>query len=188
MIVASVGAIRDITFAARGRVLVAAIDRGNDHEILFCHLAHPDRALQRVPGRNLSWPLAVSSDGGLVASSTIGGQVQLFDPFRGKLIQTLHGYLNAVFGVAFSPDGRRWISTSGGREAAKLWDIATGQELLTLSGTGSALAARWSTDGDVFLLVHRGRSGARQPGRKLQRRRQRSERIPTGYESDWRRC
>jgi len=57
-----------------------------------------------------------------------------------------------VFGIAFSPEGRRLISASGGREAVKLWDVATRQELLTLGGTGSALnVARWSADGDVIL-------------------------------------
>jgi WD40 repeat protein len=60
--------------------------------------------------------------------------------------------LNASQGVAFSPDGRRLISSSGGRDAVKLWDVGTRQELLNLVGTGSRLdAARWSADGDVIL-------------------------------------
>ena len=63
----------------------------------------------------------------------------------------LHGHLNAAFGVAFSADGRRLISTCGGREAVKLWDVGTRQELLTLAGTGSLLYdAAWSADGDVI--------------------------------------
>jgi WD40 repeat protein len=76
----------------------------------------------------------------------------LFDPIKGELIEAIHGHLNAAFGIAFSPDGRRLISTSGGREAVKLWDVGTRQELLTLGGTGSFLGeARWSADGDVIL-------------------------------------
>ena len=44
------------------------------------------------------------------------------------------------------------ISASGEREAAKLWDVGTRQELLTLDGTGSHLtAARWSADGNVII-------------------------------------
>ena len=96
--------------------------------------------------------MTVSADGGLVASSTTGGRVQLFDPAKGELIETIHGHLNAAVGLAFSPDGRRLISASGGREAVKLWDVGTRQELLTLSGTGSYLSrAHWSADGDVIL-------------------------------------
>ncbi len=75
-----------------------------------------------------------------------------FDPVKGELIETIHVHLNAAFGIAFSPDGRRLISASGGREAVKLWDVGTRQELLTLGGTGSFPGeARWSADGDVIL-------------------------------------
>lgn len=76
----------------------------------------------------------------------------MFDPAKGDLIESLHGHLNAVFSVAFSKDGRRLISAAGGREAVKLWDVGTRQELLTLGGTGSFLnEARWSADGDMIL-------------------------------------
>ncbi|HYV30147.1 MAG TPA: hypothetical protein VEO53_03395 [Candidatus Binatia bacterium] len=152
-LVASVsGLIRDAAFAADGRVLVVAIAQGNDHEIGFYDLAQPDRAPRRVAGRFFSLLLAVSPDGGLVASSTYDGQVRLFDPAKGELIGSLRGHLNGVFGIAFSADGGRLISASGGREAVKLWDVGTRQELLTLGGAGSSLdAARWSADGDVIL-------------------------------------
>ena len=152
-IVASVGGvISDATFAAGGRVMVVAIEKSNGHEIGFYDLAHPYRAPRRVPDRHFSWSLAVSPAGGLVASSSGGGQVRLFDPARGGWIEDLHGHLNAVFGVAFSPDGRRLISASGGRETVKLWDVGTRQQLLTLDGAGSFMdVARWSADGDVIL-------------------------------------
>jgi len=153
-IVASIGGIiRDATFAAGGRVLVVAIEQGDDHEIGFYDLVHSDLPPRRVPGRHHTFSLAVSPDGGLVASSTEGGQVRLFDPAKGELIDSIHGHLNAAFGIAFSADGRRLISTSsGGREAVKLWDVGTRQELLTLAGAGSLLyAARWSADGEVIL-------------------------------------
>jgi WD40 repeat protein len=147
------GIIHAATFAAGGRVLIAAITKGNDSKIAFWDLDRPDLAPRRVPGINDFTSLAVSPDGGLVAWSTIQGQVRLFDPVKGEVLDTLHGHLNAVFGVAFSADGRRLISTFGGREAVKLWDLGTRQELLTLAGTGSSLYdARWSADGDVILV------------------------------------
>ena len=153
LIVASINErVHDPTFAAGGRVLVVAIAQGNDHEIRFYDLVHPDRAPRRVPGRDFSPSLAVSPDGGLVASSSYGGRVRLFDSAKGELIESLHAHLNAALDVDFSPDGRRLISTFGGREAVKLWDVGTRQELLTLGGTGTILiAARWSADGDVIL-------------------------------------
>ncbi len=153
-IVASIGErVDDAAFAAGGRVLVVPIKQGNGHEIRFYDLTHPDRPPRRVPGSELPRSLAVSPAGALVASSDEGGQVRLFDPAKGELIgPPLHGHLGAARGIAFSADGRRLISASGGREVVKLWDVGTRQELLTLGGTGSLLnAARWSADGDVIL-------------------------------------
>jgi WD40 repeat protein/serine/threonine protein kinase len=139
-------------FAADGRVLVAAIAQGVDHEIAFFDLAHPDRTPRRIPGRSYSGNLDVSPDGKLVASTAEDGQVRLFDANRGELIEPIHGHLMAVFGLDFSDDGRRLISASGGREAVKLWDVSTRQELLNLSGAGSLLdTAQWSADGDVIV-------------------------------------
>ncbi len=146
------GVIRDLTFAAGGRVFVAAIQLGNGHEIGFYDLTHHGRAPRRFPGKVFSTGLAVSPDGGLVAAATGGGQVRLFDPAKGALIETLEGHLNAVAAIAFSADGRRLMSTCFGMEAVKLWDLGTRQELLTLGGTGSLDAARWSADGDVILV------------------------------------
>jgi WD40 repeat protein len=146
--------IRDAIFAARDQVLVVIVEKGRtrDHELVFYDLRHAHDAPRRVAGRTASWHLAVSPDGGLVAASTQGGQVRLFDPGKGELVDVLHGHLNSAFGVAFSPDGRRLISGAGGREAVKLWDVGTHQELLTLGGTGSILdGVRWSADGDVIL-------------------------------------
>jgi WD40 repeat protein len=80
----------------------------------------------------------------------MGGLVRLFDPLKGELIESVHGHLNSVNGLAFSPDGRRLASSSSGRETVKLWDVSTRQELLTLGGTGAG-AVRWSADGNVLL-------------------------------------
>ncbi len=146
------GNISDAVFAAGGQVMVVARRTVDSHEILFYDLVHADRAPRLVPGKDNSYRLAVSPDAGLVASSNDAGQVRLFDPTKGELIETIHGHLNAAAGIAFSPDGRRLISASGGRETVKLWDVGTRQELLTLAGTGGYLeAATWSADGDVIL-------------------------------------
>jgi WD40 repeat protein len=152
-IVASVkDQVSDALLAAGGRVLVVVGSRPSGHEVAFYDLAHPERAPRRLPGRHASHQLAVSPNGGLVASTSEGGEVRLFDPVKGELLESLHGHINGAFGVAFSPDGRRLISAAGGRDAIKLWDVDTRQELLTLGGTGGVLhSALWTADGNVFL-------------------------------------
>ncbi|MCI0541982.1 MAG: hypothetical protein L0Z50_42845 [Verrucomicrobiales bacterium] len=150
-IVASLGERWNVvTFAAGGRVLVAAVNDGNGNEIRFYDLTNPGRAYRHVAWKHICGSVAASADGGLVAASSHGGEVRLFDPAKGTLIDTLHGHLNAAHTIAFSPDGQRLISTSSGRETVKVWDVGTRQELLTLAGTASTLG-RWSADGDVIL-------------------------------------
>jgi WD40 repeat protein len=146
-------AVSAAAFAAGGSVLVAVIPKRDQHEVAFFDLDHPD-----TPPRILVYPefsrhLVASPDGRLVASSTYGGLVRLFDPINKTLVGTLHGHLNAAFGLAFSPDSSRLISASGGREAVKLWDLETQQELMTLPGIGSFLnAAAWGSDGNALLV------------------------------------
>jgi eukaryotic-like serine/threonine-protein kinase len=146
------GSIKDAIFAAGGRRFVVATQLMDDNQIAFYDLTLPNSPPRLLPEKHVSCCLAVSPEGTLVASSTSGGVVRLLDPANGELIDSLHGHLNGAFGIAFSPDGRRLISASGGRDNVKVWDVQTRQELLTLSGTGSLLfGARWSADGNVIF-------------------------------------
>ncbi|MEO6750718.1 MAG: protein kinase, partial [Opitutus sp.] len=151
------GIVGPALFAADARVLVAfvgsgEIGRSGDFELGFYDLTGSRRLPRRFPVSSPMASLAVSPDGGRVATID-HGQTRLFDPASGEPLESpLHGYLNSVYGIAFSPDGRRLISSASAREAVKLWDVGTGQELLTLRGAGSILwSAKWSADGDTIL-------------------------------------
>jgi WD40 repeat protein len=55
-----------------------------------------------------------------------------------------------VFSVAFSPDGQ--TALSGSYETLKLWDVATGKELLTFTGhSGTVSSVAFSPDGRTAL-------------------------------------
>ena len=127
-----------------------ALENGLDHEIRFYDLANPNTILKRYSGKHFPGAQAESNE--LMAFSSGGGEISLFASATGELIDTVHGHGSSVFGLGFSPDGRRLISSAGGREAVKLWDVSTRQELLTLAGTGSILVrAKFSADGNVIL-------------------------------------
>jgi WD40 repeat protein/DNA-binding SARP family transcriptional activator len=90
-----------------------------------------------------------------VSSSTARGKPVLLEAeealhravMTSRLQFTLRGHSNGVVGIAFSPDGRR-IATTSRDQTAKVWDAATGQEILTLSGhTGQLFSIAYSPDG-----------------------------------------
>jgi WD40 repeat protein len=65
-------------------------------------------------------------------------------------VATLRGFLLGVNSVAFSPDGKRLATASSGKEAIKLWDAASHQELLTLEGNGLIWETKFSPDGRIL--------------------------------------
>ena len=59
----------------------------------------------------------------------------------------LRGHTDAVFAVAFHPDGTR-LATAGRDRAVLLWDLATGQEVARLQGhTSYVWSLAFSPDG-----------------------------------------
>jgi len=61
--------------------------------------------------------------------------------------------MQGAHGVKFSPDGKSLVSSSGARQAVKIWHVETGQELLTLKGSGSLLGKVAFVDGGNALLA-----------------------------------
>ena len=66
--------------------------------------------------------------------------VKLWDAATGKEVKNLQDHIDAVFAVAFSPDGKHLASGSQDR-SVKIWDIATGQRLYTLSDATDGLTS-----------------------------------------------
>ncbi len=71
----------------------------------------------------------------------------MWEAESGKELLTLRGHLNSLFGVAFSPDGKR-LATASEDQTAKVWEAESGKELLTLRGhSGIVSAVAFSPDG-----------------------------------------
>jgi WD40 repeat protein len=83
--------------------------------------------------------MAFSPDGKTLASGSgfvepnaygaTGGEVRLWDAATGRELRTLKGHTLPVVGVAFSPDRKRLVTVGG--QTLKVWDLGTGQEVLT---------------------------------------------------------
>jgi WD40 repeat protein/transcriptional regulator with XRE-family HTH domain len=92
--------------------------------------------------------VAFSPDGSkLAVVSNQASDAKVWDVATRKELLVLKGHTDINWGVEFSPDGTRVI-TSGSDGTARVWDTATGTLLLTLSGhTSTVVKARFSPDG-----------------------------------------
>jgi WD40 repeat protein len=100
------------------------------------------------------WSVAFSRDGKRIAAgggnhrvADLPGEVSVWDAVSGEVVYQLKGHTACVWGVTFSPDGKRLASAAGNRGTdkkqmrpgeVKVWDLSTGQELLTLRESGGA--------------------------------------------------
>lgn len=92
------------------------------------------------------WCGALSADGALAATGGIGG-AQRWDVASGAALGPVLPHQGTVTSLAFSPDGRRLLSTSYDH-LARLWDAQSGALLATLRGHRAEVTrAVFSPDG-----------------------------------------
>ncbi|HXJ61035.1 MAG TPA: hypothetical protein VNU68_30690, partial [Verrucomicrobiae bacterium] len=96
-----------------------------------------------------------SADGKLLAAASDQGFARIWDAATLQPVANLRGFLQGVHSVAFSPDGKRLVTGSDGKEAIKLWDVESHEELLTLESQGSMFSlTAFSPDGAVLGSVN----------------------------------
>jgi WD40 repeat protein len=95
--------------------------------------------------------MAVTADSKLIAVASRTGFARLFDTATLREVVTFRNFLQGVHGAAFSPDDKRLVTGSDGREAIKLWDVEGRQELLTLEAKGGQLRHITLSPDGVYL-------------------------------------
>lgn len=143
-----------VRFADAGRRLVAARQWGGDGtQLAFWDLTRPAHPPILFDERGSLTDLSVSPDGRWVAVCSLASIAVLFEAASMTRRHELPGSMQAVFSVTFSPDSRRLATGAGGRDSLKLWQVETGQELLTLPSQRSLLMdITFAEDGNTLLL------------------------------------
>ncbi len=132
--------VRLVDFSPDGSRLVTV---GRDGTTLVWDTKSGQQLLQLVGHEGGIGQIAYSTDGSFIATASEDGTAKVWDAATGELLHTLSGHrdnpnrgypgeVGWVSGVAISPDSKT-IATGGGDGLAKLWDAATGAELMTLS-------------------------------------------------------
>jgi len=95
----------------------------------------------------------VSPDGRLGAATFEEGFIRVWDMATAKPLQMMRVFLQSPHCAVFSPDSRRLAAgSSSGREAVKLWETVTWQEVLTLAGEGTMFRfVAFSPDGQTLM-------------------------------------
>jgi WD40 repeat protein len=146
--------VRALAYAPDGKAVVT----GNEDGSVALWDAASGRELWRMAGhRREVNSVAFAPDGKLLASGSFDGDLFLWDAVKGKQLRRLvrgdgsPASVVPVLAVAFSPDGRALASaeqpfTSEGGACVTIWEVATAQVRLRLTGH----------EGDVNCLAFAG--------------------------------
>jgi WD40 repeat protein/tRNA A-37 threonylcarbamoyl transferase component Bud32 len=141
-----------VAFSKDGSILVS----GSPDDTLKVWDVASGTLMQSLPAHKGVRCAVFSPDGTLLATAGNDFLVKLWEVRTWKEIRTLAGHSEPVGALAFSADGQRLASASGAfvqAGEAKIWDTASGQELLGLRGINYRLVHGLAFDPDGSRLA-----------------------------------
>ncbi len=167
--------VKSIAFSPNGRILACASWNGNvrlwnmiSGELVLCfeHKVVHRNANGLSLKNAILWSIAFSPDSKIIAtggqyrknSSALipvnkswAGTIKLWEALTGNLLRTIEWQENAVYSVAFSPDGKIFASGSADK-TVQLWDLRTNGPLRTLEGhTETVYSIAFSRDSKYLV-------------------------------------
>jgi WD40 repeat protein len=155
-----------LAFSPDGKVLARSVYVIKDNQITAVEVRRRDLtsghdlpALPNTAGKNPLNCIAFSSDGRTLAGADFQGQILLWDTASAEVRTIIKQEdRRRVTSLAFAPDGRTLAATVGDRPGRDhepglivLWDAATGQRRLELTGhTNAVLTVAFSPDGRLL--------------------------------------
>ena len=164
------GFLNDIAFSPDGTRLVTSTGGGTRLTFWDARTGKQLLEAEGLKPQTIVKSLVYSNDGtrlaGIVGEPALGGKqdVVVWDAASGKKLFTLKGHAGYFVNVAFSPDGKRLATVTdrvtekgllpvdGAGNELKLWDAATGNELMTLKDLGRNTARYLAFDLDGTRL------------------------------------
>ncbi len=68
---------------------------------------------------------------------------------RGECVRQLKGHTQAVYSLAFSPDGK-YLASGSFDKRVHIWSVKDGRLLRTFEATGGIFEVCWNKDGDLL--------------------------------------
>jgi dipeptidyl aminopeptidase/acylaminoacyl peptidase len=109
------------------------------------------RELLNLPTHNQYHTATFSPDGRQIAAANARNQIVLWDAQNGRELMLFSGHHNEIIDVAFSPDGK-WLASSG-RDGARVWDRATGNQAFTIANKGWLSRVAFSPDSRQVVAI-----------------------------------
>lgn len=140
--------VNAVAFSADGTLLASG---GGDRTVRILNLAQTSRReILTGHGDEIT---AMDFSGRLLASASRDGTVRLW--LDGQQAGVLHGHLDWVRDIAFSPDGK-WLASGSRDHTVRLWDVATRQTIYTLEHDGDVRAVTFSPDSRLLATDNHG--------------------------------
>jgi RNA polymerase sigma factor (sigma-70 family) len=140
-----------VALSADGKLL-AALDRNRRGEPIALHDFATGQVLRRFGAPCNFSSLRFSPDGKVLAGFRWTKTIQLWDPAAGRLLHTLAGHQDIVWGIAFAADGRTLASCSDDK-TIRFWDVATGAQVRQITHTERIGHIALSPDGKLLASI-----------------------------------